>query len=120
MSALAPLLGVKRTVNQQRRTVDYRADSLTACRALLLDDDDSLPYGDLVIVLSTLLRIRRTLDGAEIDKIIWDFEAHKALAVERKRRADWRKCELAAERFRAACDHTNAVAVPRSAPDRVW
>jgi hypothetical protein len=34
-----------------------------------------LRYGDLVIVLSTLLRIRRTLDSAEIDKIIRDFEA---------------------------------------------
>jgi hypothetical protein len=32
------------------------------------------------------VRIRRTLDGAEIDKIIWDFEAHKALAKERQRR----------------------------------
>jgi hypothetical protein len=62
-----------------------------------------MPYGDLLIVLSTVLRIRRTLDGAEIDKIIWEFEAHKALAVERRRREDWRNCELAAERFRAEC-----------------
>ena len=29
-----------------------------------------MPYGDLVMVLSTLLRIKRTLKGAEIDKII--------------------------------------------------
>jgi hypothetical protein len=38
-----------------------------------------LPYGDLVIGLSALLRIKRTLDGAEIDKLIADFEARKAL-----------------------------------------
>jgi hypothetical protein len=34
-----------------------------------------MPYGDVVIVLSTVLRIKRTLDGAEIDKIISDVEA---------------------------------------------
>jgi hypothetical protein len=32
-----------------------------------------MPYGDVVIVLSTVLRIRRTLDGAEIDKVISDL-----------------------------------------------
>jgi hypothetical protein len=64
-----------------------------------------MPYGDVVIVLSTVLRIKRMLDGAEIDKIIWDVEAPKALAMERQRRADWRKRELAASRFRAECDH---------------
>jgi hypothetical protein len=32
------------------------------------------------MVLSTVMRIKRTLDGAEIDKIIWDVEARKALA----------------------------------------
>ncbi|OKO75127.1 hypothetical protein AC629_34385 [Bradyrhizobium sp. NAS80.1] len=77
------------------------------------------PYGDVVIVLSTVLRMKRTLDGAEIDEIIRGVEAHKALAIEHKRRADWRKGELEAARFRAACDHTDAVAVPHSAPDRV-
>jgi hypothetical protein len=71
-----------------------------------------LPYGDLVIVLSTLLRIRRTLDGAEIDKIIWDFEAHKASAIERRRRADLRKCEVAASGFRAECEHLDAASTP--------
>jgi hypothetical protein len=33
------------------------------------------------------------LDGTEIDQIIWDVEARKAMAVEHRRRADWRKCE---------------------------
>ena len=51
-----------------------------------------------MIVLSTVLRIKRTLDGAEIDKIIWDIEARKALAIERQRWADWR---IGASRFRA-------------------
>lgn len=65
-----------------------------------------MPHGDLVMVLSIVLRIQRTLGGAEIDKIIWEFEARKALVIERKRREDWHKGELAAARFRAECDHT--------------
>jgi hypothetical protein len=77
-----------------------------------------LPYGDIVIVLSTVLRIKRTLDGAEIDQIILDLETRKALAAEHRRRADWRKCELAAERFRAQC-HADAATLPHPAPDRV-
>jgi hypothetical protein len=56
-------------------------------------------YGDVVIALSVVLRIARTLDGAEIDKIISDVEARKAVAVEHRRRADWRKRELAASSF---------------------
>lgn len=48
-----------------------------------------MPYGDVVIVLSTALRIKRTLDGAAIDKIIRDVEARKALAIEHRRRALW-------------------------------
>lgn len=63
-----------------------------------------LPYGDVVIVLSTVLRIKRTLDGAEIDRIIWDVETRKALGAEHRRRAEWREAELAADRFRASCD----------------
>ena len=55
-----------------------------------------MSYGDLVIVLSTVLRIKRTLDGAEIDKIISDLQAGKALAVEHRRRAEWRTREMAA------------------------
>ncbi|UPJ60554.1 hypothetical protein [Bradyrhizobium sp. 192] len=66
-----------------------------------------MPYGDVVIVLSTVLRIKRTLGGAEIDRIIWDVETRKALARERRRRAEWRKAEVEAERFRAECDYLN-------------
>ncbi|MFL5236326.1 MAG: hypothetical protein ACJ8EL_01735 [Rhizomicrobium sp.] len=48
-----------------------------------------MPYGDVVIVLSAVLRIKRTLDGVEIDKIIWDVEARKAVAIEGERRKHW-------------------------------
>jgi hypothetical protein len=65
-----------------------------------------MSYGDLVTVLSTVLRIKRTLDGAEIDK---NVEAGKALAIERRRRAEWRKRELSASCFRAECDHCHAL-----------
>ncbi|WP_441268794.1 hypothetical protein AB7G19_39490 [Bradyrhizobium sp. 215_C5_N1_1] len=64
-----------------------------------------MPYGDVVMVLSIVLRIKRTLDGAEIDKVIWDVETRKALAIEQRRRAEWRKSELVASRFRAECDY---------------
>ena len=60
-----------------------------------------LPYGDVVIVLSTVLRIKRTLDGAEIDKIISDVEARKALALERARRKQWRDVVESATTFTA-------------------
>jgi hypothetical protein len=50
-----------------------------------------LPYGDVVMTLSIVLRIKRTLDAAEIDKIIADVRALKARAIEHRRRADWRK-----------------------------
>ncbi|GIQ77097.1 hypothetical protein [Bradyrhizobium sp. RD5-C2] len=64
-----------------------------------------MPYGDVVMALSVVLRIKRTLDGAEIDQTIRGVEARKALAVEHRRRADWHKCELAASRFRAECKY---------------
>lgn len=77
-----------------------------------------MPYGDVVIALSLVLRIKRTLDGAEIDKIIWDVETRKALAIEHRRRAEWRKAEVEAERFRAQCVPIAAAAAPLSAPDQ--
>ncbi|TFV36478.1 hypothetical protein [Bradyrhizobium niftali] len=76
-------------------------------------------YGDVVIVLSTVLRIKRTLDGAEIDWIIWDVETRKELAIEHRRRAEWRKAEVEAERFRAQCVPIAAAASSQSAPDRM-
>jgi hypothetical protein len=47
-----------------------------------------MPYGDVVMVLSIVLRIKRTLDAAEMDRIIWDVETRKALAIEHRRRTD--------------------------------
>lgn len=74
-----------------------------------------MPYGDVVIVLSTVLRIKRTLDGTEIDEIIRGLGAQKALAAEHRRRADWKRCEEAADWFRAQCDHIGVVRVTRVA-----
>ena len=65
------------------------------------------PYGDVVMALSIVLRIRRTLEGDEIDRIIVDVKTRKALAVEERRRAEWRKAEVAASRFWAQCDPIN-------------
>jgi len=75
-----------------------------------------MPYGDVVIALSTVLRIKRTLDGAEIDALIFDLQARKAAAVEGQRRTDWRNRELAAKRFEAAA-HADVASVPHLAPD---
>jgi len=53
-----------------------------------------LPYGDVVMALSIVLRIKRTLDGTEID----DLRPNTA-----PRR--WRKRELSAHSFEAKCHH---------------
>ena len=66
--------------------------------------------------MSDVLRIKRTLDGADVDKVIADVQARKAMAIEDRRRGDWRKRELAANRFRAECVHAGAPLYP--APDR--
>jgi hypothetical protein len=78
-----------------------------------------LPYGDVVIALSTVLRIKRTLDGAEIDKLIADVQVRKALTIERGRRADWRGRELSAASFQAQHDHSNDKLSPWSVPQRM-
>ncbi|MET4788399.1 hypothetical protein ABIF64_000577 [Bradyrhizobium japonicum] len=72
-----------------------------------------LPYRDLVMVLSIILRIRRTLDGVEIDKFVCESEAQKALAAEHHPRVEWRNCELAVERSRA--EHSMRVPVTAGA-----
>jgi hypothetical protein len=58
-----------------------------------------LPYGDVVIALSVLLRIKRTLDGAEIDGLISELQARKALALERVRRKQWERVVRSAGAF---------------------
>jgi hypothetical protein len=60
-----------------------------------------LPYGDVVMTLSIVLRIKRTLEGPEIDNIIWDVEARKALALERARRKQWQDVVESATTFTA-------------------
>ncbi|MCW1997005.1 zinc metalloprotease [Bradyrhizobium diazoefficiens] len=77
------------------------------------------PHGPIIMALSIVLKIRRTLTGAEIDDVIATTVAGLRLAAERRRRAEWRKGELAAKRFRATCDHADTAALPRSAPDRM-
>ncbi|APG06969.1 hypothetical protein BKD09_01385 [Bradyrhizobium japonicum] len=72
-----------------------------------------MPYGDVVMAMSIVLRIKRTLDGAEIDEIIRGLEAQKALDAEHRRRAEWKRCEFAADWFRAQCDHIDVVRVTR-------
>ena len=78
-----------------------------------------LPYGDVVIALSTVLRIKRTLDGAEIDALISNVQTLKAQAIERRRRADWRKRELSARNFLAEQIHAGDASLPHAAHDQV-
>jgi hypothetical protein len=59
-----------------------------------------------------MLRIKRTLDGPAMDKVISDVQAGKALLVERYRPSDWRQGELSAERFAAEMHHAAAPTAP--------
>jgi hypothetical protein len=49
------------------------------------------PHAPIIMSLSIVLRIKRTLDGVDIDKIISDVQARKALAVEHGRRQRWQR-----------------------------
>jgi hypothetical protein len=51
-------------------------------------DDLLRPYGHFVIALSVVLKINRTLTGAEIDDVITTVLAGLDLAAEHQRRAD--------------------------------
>ena len=48
----------------------------------------------MVIALPIVLRIRRTMNGAEIDELISDVETRKARAIELARRAECKRREL--------------------------
>jgi hypothetical protein len=61
-----------------------------------------LPYGDVLMALSIVLRIKRTLDGSEIDKIISDVQARKMVAVDRGRRKRWQRVIEDAAAFKPA------------------
>ncbi|MGY8639195.1 hypothetical protein RAD15_42730 [Bradyrhizobium sp. 14AA] len=58
------------------------------------------PYGDVLMVLSTVLRIKRTLDGREIDEVISDVVSRKAMAIEKGRREQWQRALEQAAAFR--------------------
>ena len=77
------------------------------------------PHAPIIIALSIVLKIRRTLTSAEIVDVIATTVAGLRTAAERQRRAEWRNAELAAGRFRAECDRLNALRLPSSAQDRV-
>lgn len=62
-----------------------------------------MPDGDVLMALHILLRIKRTSHGAEIDEIISDVEARKALAVERVRRKQWQRAVEGAAAFKPEC-----------------
>ncbi|MHC2627070.1 hypothetical protein ACVIW2_009102 [Bradyrhizobium huanghuaihaiense] len=68
------------------------------------------PHVPIIMALSIVLKIRRTLTGVEIDDVIATTVAGLQLAEEQARRREWRNAELAADRFRAACDHTDVAA----------
>lgn len=74
-----------------------------------------MPYGDVVMACPSCC-------GSSarwmVSTIISDVEARKALALARQRRADWRKRELAASRFRAKCVYLDG-AVATSSPGQV-
>ena len=61
-----------------------------------------LPYRDVVMALSIFLRIKRTLDGAEIDNLISDVQARKAQAIEHARRKQWQRTVENAAKFTAS------------------
>jgi hypothetical protein len=68
-------------------------------------DDLLRPYGYLIIALSVVLRIRRTLTGTKIDDVSTTALASFELAAEHRRRADWRKREMSANCFVAEYGH---------------
>jgi hypothetical protein len=49
------------------------------------------PHVPIIMSLATVLRIRRTLTGEEIDKVIATTHARLVLAAERERRRDWER-----------------------------
>jgi hypothetical protein len=77
------------------------------------------PYAGVLMSMQIVLRIHRTMTGEEIDRVIATVVAGQALGLERIRRADWRKRELSANSFEAACHHVNDASMPHLAPDRV-
>lgn len=61
--------------------------------------DYLMPHGAVLMALSTILRIKRTLDGVEIDALISDVETRMAQAKEDVRRRHWRETVERAKTF---------------------
>jgi hypothetical protein len=78
----------------------------------VMADDLLRPYVFILIALSTVLKIRRTLTGKEIDDLIANTCAGFELAAEHRRRADWRKRELAASSFQIERGHVDVASLP--------
>lgn len=57
------------------------------------------PHGPIIMALSIVLKIRRTLTGAEIDDVIAGTRARLQLAAEQARRRDWRRKVETARQF---------------------
>jgi hypothetical protein len=77
------------------------------------------PWFFVLMALATVLRIKRTLTGAEIDALIANTCAGFELASERHRRTDWRRRELSADRFRAEYHHAHDSPLPHRVHDQM-
>jgi hypothetical protein len=97
--------------NHQQTLGNRNGVSGKSCFAEQQARDLLAPHVPIIMALSIVLKIRRTLTGAEIDDVIATTVAGLQLAEEQARRREWRNAELAAERFRAECNHTNVAAL---------
>ena len=77
------------------------------------------PWFFVLMALATMLRIKRTLTGEEIDDMIANICAGFELDAERHRRADWRRRELSADRFSAEYHHADDSPLPHPAHDQM-
>jgi hypothetical protein len=75
-------------------------------------DDLLRPYGHVIIALSVVLKIRRTLTGEEIDDVIATVLSGFELALEQRRRADWQNRALSASSFAAEHGQADGRATP--------
>jgi len=87
--------------------------------AEIMAEDLLRPYGLVAIVLTTALKIRRTLSGSEADEIIANTLAGLGRAEERTRRAEWRQRELSADRFTAEYHHADDSPLPHRGRDQL-
>jgi hypothetical protein len=97
------------SVSDVEHTIKYASlvcQSLEAAQRFIrlcetMADDLLRPYGYVLIALSTVLRIRRTLGGEEIDDVIATTVAGFELAAEQTRRRQWQQRIANAGRFKS-------------------